>query len=93
MWIILLMLVAGIAVGFFVRLISKHIRVIQRLQQVGVIALLFCMGVGIGGNRVLIKNIRTLGLRAVTFALLTAAFSIITVYVITRIFCKEKCEK
>ena len=84
MWIILGALVAGVGIGLFFRPAAKNIKVVQRLQQAGVVLLLFCMGAGIGTNRELIANLRLIGLKAAVFAAATVFCSIAAVYWVTR---------
>lgn len=93
MWIILGVLVAGVLTGMLVRVIAKYIKLVQNLQQVGVLALLFAMGVGIGGNKELLSKIQLMGVKSVVFAVLTTAFSIAFVYLATRIFGKGEYSK
>ena len=90
MWIILGVLAAGIAVGMLVRLGDRHIKIVQFLQRTGVVVLIFCMGIGIGGDRELVKNIKSMGLKAATFALFTIVFSVTLVYIATKKYSKDQ---
>ncbi len=84
MWIILGVLAVGIATGMLVKLGDKHIKTARILQQVGVAVLIFCMGIGIGGDRELVRNIQSIGVKSITFACFTVAFSVALVYITTK---------
>ncbi len=84
MWIILGVLAAGIAIGMLVKLDERHIKIVRLLQQAGVVMLIFCMGIGIGGDRELVRNIQSIGVKAVIFACFTIAFSVALVYITTK---------
>lgn len=93
MWLILISLVIGIVIGLLGIIPKKYMKFNSRFQQIGVVLLLFSMGASIGSNKELILNIKILGLKAVTFALLTCLFSIIFTYMTTSKFLKQSMEE
>lgn len=77
--------------GYFIPLTKKQKEVNGKLQQVGVVFLLFFMGASIGANEEVIRNIGSIGLKSFTFSLLACAFSVIVVYFLSKkFFCDKK---
>lgn len=83
---ILIALILGATVGYFVKFSEKESKLNGRLQQVGVIFLLFSMGVSIGADGEIIKNLPAIGLKAFLFAAGTIGCSIILVYILSEKF-------
>ena len=86
MWIILLSLVLGIAIGIIGVLPSKFMGIHSRFQQAGVVLLLFSMGASIGADKQMLASLRQMGMKALVFASMTTIFSILVVYVVTKRF-------
>lgn len=89
MWGILMFLVVGVTIGAVFRFGEKQKKWIGRLQQVGVVLLLFSMGLSIGLNEEILGNLRSLGLQAFAYAGLTSVFSILVVYGLSRVLVRE----
>ncbi|SCZ76269.1 LysO family transporter [Acidaminobacter hydrogenoformans] len=89
MWGILMFLVVGVTIGAVIRFGEKQKKWIGKLQQVGVVLLLFSMGLSIGLNEEILGNMRSLGLQAFAYAGLTSVFSILVVYGLSRILVRE----
>ncbi|GAA0120895.1 MAG: LysO family transporter [Clostridium argentinense] len=88
---ILIALILGIILGYFTSLTDKQKEVNGKLQQLGVVFLLFFMGASIGANEEVIKNIGRIGLKSFTFSLMACIFSVIVVYFVSKkIFCDKK---
>lgn len=66
---ILLFLIAGIIVGAFVKMPKIVEKLIGHLQTVGVILLLFAMGIGVGANPDLFNQLSDIGLHSLAMAL------------------------
>jgi len=88
MWIILASLVLGIVIGIIKIIPDRFMKYNSRFQQIGVILLLFSMGASIGANKELIVNIKSMGVKAITFAVITTISSILAVYFISSRFIK-----
>ncbi|MEA1975667.1 MAG: hypothetical protein U9N10_09030 [Bacillota bacterium] len=84
MWSILLILIIGITIGSTINFSEKFIKLNGKLQYVGVIILLFTMGISLGLNKSLLTKLNSIGIIALTFAILTSFFSIILVYLVTK---------
>lgn len=93
MWSILVSLGVGIVIGILGVIPKKYMRFNSKFQQFGVVLLLFSMGASIGANKKLILELKSLGLKAITFALLTCLFSIIFTYLTTSKFLKQNVEE
>ncbi|MBF8982560.1 LysO family transporter [Lutibacter sp. B2] len=89
MWSILVVLGIGITIGVKVKLSEKFKACNAKLQQYGVILLLFIMGATMGLNKSLLSNLKNIGLKAFIFAILTSLLSLIIVYSISKSAVKE----
>lgn len=85
-WTILISLLIGVLIGYFFNLSDKQKSYNGRIQQIGVVFLLFCMGASAGGNKSIIGNLKNIGKISLTFALLTSICSIILVFFVTSYF-------
>lgn len=83
MWSILIFLFLGMFIGYILNFSEKQKKINSKLQQLGVVFLLFSMGASIGANKEILKNIKNIGQVSLSFALLTSIFSIIVVYFLT----------
>lgn len=90
MWQIILSLAFGIAIGSILNLSPKQKEANSKVQQIAVIFLLFSMGISVGANKSVVLNLQSLGITALTFAILASLFSIILVYIVTRKFMRER---
>ena len=90
MWDIFLVVGVGFLIGYKGLIQEKGIRLNSKLQTVWLMLLIFCMGVSIGRNGDIVKNLPLLGGKAVLFALMTALCSIIVVYLFSRLFLEKE---
>ncbi|OFI01412.1 hypothetical protein CLOACE_21370 [Clostridium acetireducens DSM 10703] len=88
MWVILISLTLGIAVGKLEIIPKKYLKHNSKVQYLGVVTLLFFMGVSIGINKSIINNLDIIGFKSLVFSILTTVFSILFVYISTKIFLK-----
>ena len=82
----------GFFIGFKGLLKEKGVQMNAKLQTVWLMLLIFCMGVSIGRNGEIVKNLPALGGKAVLFSLMTILGSTIVVYVLSTLFL-EKVQK
>ena len=79
-----------VGIGFFIGykglIKEKGIKLNSKLQTVWLMLLIFCMGVSIGRNGDIVKNLPILGGKAVLFAIMAALCSIIVVYIFSQLF-------
>ena len=93
MWDIFLVVGVGFFIGYKGLIKEKGIKLNGKLQTVWLMLLIFCMGVSIGRNGDIVKNLPVLGGKAVLFAVMTSLCSIIVVYIFSRLFLEKEGEK
>ena len=89
---IIIALLLGVLVGSVFKLNEKQLNTISKLQTVGVVSLLFVMGISIGVNPNIISELSKIGYKALIIAVLTTLFSIVFVYFITQFLIKRKLD-
>lgn len=90
MWTIIVSLAVGVIIGLLGIIPKKFMKYNSRFQQAGVILLLFSMGASIGSNRKLLSDLKSLGFKSITFAVMTCLCSIVITYIVSRKFIKEE---
>ncbi|WP_017416137.1 LysO family transporter [Clostridium tunisiense] len=85
---IIIALCLGSFIGYIVKLNENQKKINGKLQQLGVIFLLFSMGASIGANDNIISDLPVIGVKAFTFATLTILGSIALVYFLSSKFLK-----
>ena len=93
MWDIFLAVGLGFLIGYKGFIKEKGINLNSKLQTVWLMLLIFCMGVSIGRNGDIVKNLPLLGGKAVLFALMTALCSTIVVYILSHLFLEKEGKK
>ncbi len=93
MWKIFLVLAVGFLIGFFGLIKEKQIKINSRLQTLWLLLLIFCMGVSIGRNGEVIKNLPVLGGKALLFAILAVIGSVVFVFAFSKLFLEKEEEK
>lgn len=63
------------------------------VQEIIILVLIFVMGVGIGKDEKIVKNIFSLGFKAAVIAILTVTFSVLAVHLFARLRGKHKENK
>ena len=86
MWDIFLVVGIGFFIGYKGLIKEKGIKLNSKLQTVWLMLLIFCMGVSIGRNGDIVKNLPILGGKAVLFAVMASLCSIIVVNIFSRLF-------
>lgn len=89
---ILLVMCVGVLAGrrFFP---EKHKKIVEKLQVLCTLLLIFCMGVMLGNRENFLQELGTLGWTSFLFFLIPAGFSLLLVYGLTRKFMKNDAEK
>ena len=93
MWDIFLVVGIGFLIGYKGFIKEKGIKLNSKLQTVWLMLLIFCMGVSIGRNGEIVRNLPILGGKAVLFAVMTALCSTVVVYIFSRLFLEKEGEK
>lgn len=89
MWSIILTLGVGVLIGATVNFKEEHMKINSKLQHLGVVALLFFMGISIGLNKELIHQLGQIGAKAFVYAGVTSLVSIILVYMVTQLILRR----
>jgi Kef-type K+ transport system membrane component KefB len=87
--IIFASLMIGIVIGASQKLPKKLVKYNDLFTFIGVLVLLFVMGLSLG-MKVELKDLRALGYQSLVFTGLTVFFSILIVYLFAKWFIKEK---
>ena len=93
MWDIFLAVGLGFLIGYKGLIKEKGIKLNSKLQTIWLMLLIFCMGVSIGRNGDIVKNLPLLGGKAVLFAIMTALCSTVVVYVFSSLFLEKEGKK
>ena len=86
---ILLIFVAGILTGHFVKKQKVIIKTSNRLTFISVLALLFLLGYEAGHNPQVQAHFDTIGIKALVISLLSVAGSIVCVFIYNRLILKK----
>lgn len=93
MLFIILFMLAGILAGFFVisrDKTGKTLKICGRIQQAATVALLFAMGLWLGGNPDFWRDIKSIGLFGALFACVTIAGSVLAVFLLSKLLLKSE---
>lgn len=93
MWDIFLAVGIGVFIGYRGLLKERGLWLNGRLQTVWLMLLIFSMGVSIGRNGEILKNLPLLGGKALLFALLSVAGSIAAVALLAKAFLERGGQK
>jgi uncharacterized membrane protein YbjE (DUF340 family) len=74
-------MVAGILLGFLLRNKSAYIKIADKATMWAIFLLLFMLGVAIGANQVIIKNLHLLGFKALAIALGGVTGSVVVAWI------------
>lgn len=86
---ILLLMALGMLAGYLLRRKKKSIRVVERLTVWSIFLLLFFMGLSIGRDPVIIRNLPSLGLTALIITIGGVAGSLLLAHLTWRLFFRK----
>ena len=87
---IFLVLGLGFLIGYKGVLQEMGLRMNGRLQTAFLLLLIFCMGVSIGRNGEILRNLPLLGGKALLFAVFAILGSTLAVYFLSRLFLQKE---
>ena len=90
MWSIIIVLIIGMVIGSKITPTDQVKSITGKFQFIGVMILIGSMGAALGLNDTLLSNLNNMGLEALVFAVLTSLFSILVVYLSSRLLLKGK---
>ncbi|MCT4583930.1 MAG: LysO family transporter [Peptostreptococcaceae bacterium] len=76
----------GIIIGLFQLIPKQYMKFNSKLQTISLIILIFGMGTSIGGDEKILKSLNEVGLKAFAFAILSIIFSIIILFIFSKLF-------
>jgi uncharacterized membrane protein YbjE (DUF340 family) len=89
MIVILIVLTGGIVLGFLMRNHERMIRTADRIMNWTIYLLLFLLGLSVGVNETIIRNIHTIGVRALILTAGAIVGSVIVSYIVSRFFFRD----
>ena len=90
MWFIFVSLILGFIVGALKKPTNTFKKYINAVTFIFITLLLFVMGISIGTNKDIIKDLGKIGLTSLTYAFFAVLFSILAVYLLTDVLFKGK---
>ncbi|MGB3367522.1 MAG: LysO family transporter [Acidaminobacteraceae bacterium] len=90
MGIIFFALLLGVLVGAMIKFNEKQVKIISQLQTLGVLVLLFVMGISVGVNPDIVSKLSEIGISSLVFAVLTTFMSVVVVYFVTTIYMRKE---
>lgn len=87
---VLITMIAGIITGILIHRKDHLVKINDRLITIAIYVLLFLLGISVGLNKTIIKNIATLGLQALIITAGAVLGSVLISWVVYRVFFKEK---
>jgi len=83
---VLLVMLAGILIGFAINRFPRMIKLNDRLISYAIYLLLALLGISVGLNKTIIQNLDKIGVQALIITLGAIAGSVFTLWVVFRVF-------
>ena len=83
---VLLVMLAGIAIGYVINRFPKVIRVNDKLISWAIYLLLLLLGISVGLNQTIIQNLDKIGLQAAIITLGAITGSVLTLWLVYRLW-------
>ena len=83
---VLLVMLAGIAIGFVIKRFPKAIRVNDKLISWAIYLLLLLLGISVGSNQTIIQNLDKIGVQAAIITLGAISGSVLSLWLIYRLY-------
>lgn len=87
---VVIIMSAGIALGYFIRKHNKIVKLLDSLIMWAIYLLLFMLGVAIGTNETILNNLPNLGLKALFISLGGIIGSLFLAWITYRLWMKPK---
>jgi uncharacterized membrane protein YbjE (DUF340 family) len=87
---VVLIMTAGIALGYFIRNRKHIVRISDSLTMWAIYLLLFLLGVAIGTNKTIVKNLPVLGLKALLISIGGIVGSVLLALIVYHLLIKPK---
>lgn len=86
---VIIIMTAGMVLGFIIREKEKLIKLTEPLITVSIFALLFLLGVSVGTNQTILENLDTIGLKAAILTFGAVSGSIALAFFIDMMFFRK----
>ncbi len=90
---IILILLAGIGVGFLLKDFNKIISISENLANISIYFLLFFLGVSVGIKDKIFNNLESIGLTALIITIFAVLGSMLAAFIVSKIIRDNKNEK
>jgi uncharacterized membrane protein YbjE (DUF340 family) len=90
MFTVLLLMLLGMVLGYLIRNRQKAVKLIERLINWAIYLLLLLLGISVGANQTIMKNLATLGVTALALTLGAMAGSVGLAYFTYKLFFAAK---
>lgn len=87
---VIIALILGGLTGFLVKQRKAILKHLDKITFYSVLALLFFLGYSVGANDVIVKNLHSLGLKALTLSIAAVLGSVSTSWIVYRFFFKSR---
>ena len=87
---VIIIMCAGIALGYLIQNRKRWVRLADRLTMWAIYILLFLLGIAIGTNEVIVKNLPTLGLKALLISMGGVLGSVLVAWLAYRLWFAPK---
>lgn len=86
-----LIMIVGVVVGFILLKVREHRRIFvmnmnNKVQLISVALIIFIMGINLGGMENFAQKMLTMGLQSLVFAIIPTTFSVVIVYIFSKLF-------
>lgn len=86
-----LIMVLGVIAGFSLLKVKEHRRIAvvnlnNKVQLIAVALIIFIMGINLGSMEDFVHKMLTMGLQSLVFAIIPTVFSVIIVYIFSKLF-------
>jgi len=87
---VLLVMLAGIIIGFFINRFPRVIKANDKLISWAIYLLLFLLGISVGLNKTIIRNLDKIGVQAVIITIGAVSGSVLTLWILYHFFFKPE---
>lgn len=88
---ITVLIIMAVGIIFGIKIFPKKLdKINSKVQIISISILIFCMGVSLGGRESFIRELSELGIKSLIYSLIPIIFSVIAVYILTKLFMEEK---
>jgi len=87
---ILIIMFAGVILGFILRKQKYIIMLVDKLTSISIYLLLFLLGLGVGNNELIINQFSQVGINAILLAFAGISGSVLLSYFVYKLFARDE---